>query len=207
MPVCKVSKVVGLVMSCLLAVGPSLILLCRFIYAWIDGAKSFDGTKAIGPIRSDLEYLRSTVPAIHGYPFQPKELVQLVEVVFSGNTSGTSRAVVQIACTGSGDHLSPDGPCSTPIFVQELRAEEAGFSSTWRLRVLVSLYVDQGQRWKGKTILQMTHSTTSLTHVRRPLLKSSLRRSGEDMAGLQYRRSLSSHACSGSCSGTSSRQV
>ena len=92
-PVREVSKAVGLVISCMLAVGPTLLLLCRGIYQRISEAESFDVIKSLDEIRGDLSYIKDVMPSIHRYLFEVKELVQSFSVVFASGASGVAGAV------------------------------------------------------------------------------------------------------------------
>ena len=156
----EVSKAVGLVISCMLAVGPTLLLLCRGVYQWISEAESFDVSKDLEAIRGDLRYIRDVIPSIHGYPFTVKELVQSFSVVFASDASGVARAVVCVTCSKDGDHQDHSGPCGTPVFVKEFTKEEAKLSSAWReLVALCDLYAEMGEKWKGRSILHLTDSS------------------------------------------------
>ena len=159
-PVREVAQAVGLIMSCVLAIGPTLILLCRGIYAWIQAASSYEDFKCLDSIRPDLAYLKTVIPQIHGFPFQVLELVKSFEVVFASDASGVARAVVCVTCSRSGDHADHDGPCGTPVFVREFTKDEMKLSSAWReLKALEDLYVAMGASWAGRSILHLTDSS------------------------------------------------
>ena len=155
----NVSKAVGLVMSTLLAVGPSLILLCRNIYAWEQEAQSYDDVRDIEPIRGDLIYLKSIIRKIHGYPFQEREKQHPISVMLASDASGTGRAIVSITCSSSGKHEEHAGPCGSPIYVCEFTADEMKLSSAWReLKALHDCYWANG--FKGQSILHLTDSSS-----------------------------------------------
>ena len=61
-------------------------------------------------------------------------------------------------CQGRGrDH---QGACGTPVFVIEFTKEEARLSSAWReLVALCDLYVEMGEKWKGRSIFHLTYSS------------------------------------------------
>ena len=77
----------------MLAVGLTLLLLCRGIYQWINKAESFDVIKHPKEIRGDLRYIKDVMPSIHRYLFAVKELVQSFSVVFASGASGVAGAV------------------------------------------------------------------------------------------------------------------
>ena len=157
----NVSKAVGLVMSALLAVGPSLILLCRSIYAWEQEAQSYDDVREVEPIRGDLIYLKSIIRKIHGYPFQVHEMQHPISVVLASDASGTGRAIVSITCSASGKHEDHAGPCGSPIYVCEFTAEEMKLSSAWReLKALHDCYYANGAKFRGQSILHLTDSSS-----------------------------------------------
>jgi len=147
-PVRELARLVGRVLSCLLATGPTLILLARPLFVRICESSSYDVTRSWEDLAGTFRALAHELSYLNGAPIVREDdpQVDVSEVHFSTDASASGFAVCRLFCRQGAEHRPHDGPCGSALVRQIFRARDRSRSSTFReLSAILHLLLVQGR--------------------------------------------------------------
>jgi len=173
----ELAKLAGKVISCLLATGPSTILLSRNIFASILSAKHYDITLPWRHLWSDFLQLREEIRLRNGLAIARPDSAHVHVRQSSSDASASGLAICKIFCAQGRDHIQHEGPCGSEWFRRELSAEERQLSSTHReLLAILDLLLIKGDQLSFSTITHWTDNHNAALIVAKGSSKPSLQR-------------------------------
>jgi len=153
----SLARLAGKVISCLLATGPSPILLSRDIFSMILSAKHYDIVLPWRHLWPVFKELISELKLRNGLAIARPDAVRVSARQSSSDASATGLAICQILCAQGKDHVQHEGPCGRQWFRRELSVEEKALSSTHReLLAILDLLVHKGSEIAFSTLTHWT---------------------------------------------------
>jgi len=156
------ARLVGRVISCLLATGPTIILLARKLLVAIFSAPSYDTIITWKPFCEDFRALASALGELEGTSITHQDDVDISATQLASDASAVGYAVCKILCGQGRDHVEHAGPCGREWIRGGLTPVQRELSSTHReLVAILALLVKKGQELRGQRVTNWTDSVNA----------------------------------------------
>jgi len=153
----QLARLVGKVISCILATGPSPILLCRQFFIVIASASSYDAYVDWTRLRPIFQELANELQVTNGCSISRPDNQWVAVRQTASDASGTGFAVCKILCLHSDEHLPHDGAFGEEWFRREFTKSERGTSSTHReMLAILELLQRKGHEMAGRSLTHWT---------------------------------------------------
>jgi len=173
----SLARLAGRVISCLLATGPSPILLSRQIFKTILEARHYDLMLPWRHLWPDFSELSRELKLRNGLAIVRPEATRVSARQSASDASATGLAICQILCAQGKDHVQHEGPCGRRWFRRELSTKEKALSSTHReLLAILDLLVHKGAEITYSTLTHWTDSHNAALIVSKGSSKPDLQR-------------------------------
>jgi len=156
------ARLVGRALSCLLATGPTLILLARNLMVPIFSTSSYDKIISWKSLQGDFNVLAEALVELDGASIAHMDDIDTSTVQLASDASAVGYAVCEIICGQGRQHVQHAGPCGREWIRGELTHIQRDLSSTHReLVAILALLVKKGHELKGHRITNWTDSVNA----------------------------------------------